>query len=187
MEYTEHVLERYAERIQDKKGKNEIKSFVAQNRDRIKDNIQKLFDSSDYLCGQKIKDHNFTHFYVNKDGWVIIVDKDKKKFITLYKVDLNLGNEFNKIYIEKMTSDIMTKTDELDSLQLEILNEKEENKQTIEKNELEIRDLKEQIKWLEDTNKTLTQRNSELDSKTKVKQRELFNQIENFVGARIFE
>ena len=115
------------------------------------------------------------------------MDKDKKKFITLYKVDLNLGNEFNKIYIEKMTSDIMTKTDELDSLQLEILNEKEENKQTIEKNELEIRDLKEQIKWLEDTNKTHTQRNSELDSKTKVKQRELFNQIENFVGARIFE
>ena len=83
MEFTEHVLERYAERIQDKKGKTEIKSFVAQNRDRIKDNIQKLFDSSTFLCGQKMKDHNFAYFYVNKDGWVLIVDKDRKKIITL--------------------------------------------------------------------------------------------------------
>ncbi len=187
MEYTEHVLERYAERIQDKKGKNEIKSFVAQNRDRIKENIQKLFDSSEYLCGQKIKDHNFTHFYVNKDGWVIIVDKDQKKFITLYKVDLNLGNDFNKVYIEKMVSDIKLKMAELDEIQIKVLEEKEINKKIIEENNCQIRDMKEQIKWLEDSIKTIEQRNHELDSESTVKQRELFNQIENFVGARIFE
>ena len=56
MEFTEHILERYAERIQEKTKKNEIKQFVAQNRDRIKSNIQKLFDSADFLCQTKIVD-----------------------------------------------------------------------------------------------------------------------------------
>ena len=109
MEFTEHMLERYAERIQEKKGKNEIKSFVAQNRKKIEENIQKLFDSAEFLCTTKIKEHNITNFYVNKNGWVLIADKENKKLITLYKVDLFLGTDFNKYYIEKMTEDIKNK------------------------------------------------------------------------------
>lgn len=187
MECTEHILERYAERIQEKKGKNEIKTFVAQNRDRIKENINKLFDSSEYLCGQKIKEHNFTHFYVNKDGWVLLTDKDKNKLITLYKIDLNLGTEFNKTYIEKMTNDILSKIEKLDELELEILNQKEQHKEAIENNNTEIKYLKDQIKWLEEANNLCSQQDRELDAKFKVQQREVFNQIENFIGARVFE
>ena len=89
MEFTEHILERYAERIQEKTKKNEIKQFVAQNRDRIKSNIQKLFDSADFLCQTKIKDHNVTNFYVNKNGWVLISDKDNKKLMK--KVEDNIS------------------------------------------------------------------------------------------------
>ena len=187
MECTEHILERYAERIQDKQGRTEIKSFVAQNRERIKENIQKLFDSSEYLCGQKIKEHNFTHFYVNKEGWVIITDKEKTKFITLYKVDLNLGNEFNKMYIERMVTDIKTKIEKLEELELNILKEKEENKIERENNNNEIKLLKEKIKYLEETNELYAQKEKQLDAEFKVEQREMFSQIENFIGARVFE
>lgn len=187
MEFTEHVLERYAERIQDKKGRTEIKSFVAQNQDRIKENIQKLFDSSTYLCGAKIKEHNFTHFYVNKDGWVIIVDKDKNKFITLYKVDLDLGSDFNKVYIEKMTENILEKVANLEEQENIVQTHKTDSAKEIEDNNSQIKTLKEQIKWLEEQNNLLSQQRTTEDSALAVQRRELYTQIEKFIGAKVFE
>ena len=187
MEFTEHILERYAERIQDKEGKTEIKSFVAQNRDRIQQNIEKLFESSTYLCGAKIKEHNFTHFYVNKDGWVIIVDKDKKKLITLYKVDLELGSDFNKMYIEKMTANILEKVSALEQKEQENIEQRTMSNSQIENNTAQIKELKEQIKWLEEQNNLLTQERVTQESALTVQRRELYNQIEKFIGAKVFE
>ena len=187
MEFTEHILERYAERIQDKKNRNEIKTFVAQNRDRIKNNIQKLFDSAEFLCTTKIKDHNITNFYVNKDGWVLISDKENKKLITLYKVDLFLGSDFNKYYIEKMTEDIKSKMEEYTEFENTIEIQKAER--VTERKEIEsgISGLKAQIKWQEENLKLLEQQDKEAEAHLKVKKQEVQQQIENFVGARIFE
>ena len=187
MEFTEHILERYAERIQDKKNRNEIKTFVAQNRDRIKNNIQKLFDSAEFLCTTKIKDHNIPNFYVNKDGWVLISDKENKKLITLYKVDLFLGSDFNKYYIEKMTEDIKSKMEEYTEFENTIEIQKAER--VTERKEIEsgISGLKAQIKWQEENLKLLEQQDKEAEAHLKVKKQEVQQQIENFVGARIFE
>ena len=187
MEFTEHILERYAERIQDKTKKNEIKQFVAQNRDRIKTNIQKLFDSADFLCQTKIKDHNVTNFYVNKDGWDLISNKENKKLITLYKVDLFLGTEFNKYYIEKMTEDIKKKMEEYENLEYDIELEKENRANERKECEAGISSYKTQIKWLEENIKLSEQQDKEADARLKVKKDEVQKQIENFVGARIFE
>lgn len=187
MEFTEHILERYAERIQDKKSKNEIKSFVAQNRDMIQTNIQKLFDSAEFLCQTKIKDHNITNFYVNKNGWVLITDKDDKKLITLYKVDLFLGTDFNKYYIEKMTEDIKNKMECYKALENEITQEKEVRDKDRKECEAGISSYKTQIKWLEENIKLSEQQDREADARLKVKKDEVQQQIENFVGARIFE
>lgn len=187
MEFTEHVLERYAERIQDKGSRNDIKSFVAQNREMIQDNILKLFNSAEYLCGDKIKVHNFTHFYVNKDGWVIIVDKDKKKIITLYKIDLKCSSNLNKLYIDEMTSNIRQEIEEIEALELQMQENNEEVRKNIVDNNNEIATLKKQIQWLEEQNKTLEQNSKEKDAELKFKQKELHNRIEDFVGARIFE
>lgn len=187
MEFTEHILERYAERIQDKKGKNEIKSFVAQNRKKIEENIQKLFDSAEFLCTTKIKDHNITNFYVNKNGWVLISDKENKKLITLYKVDLFLGTDFNKYYIEKMTEDIKNKMKSYEDIEYEIELDKEKRQEERKQCESEIASLKTRIKWLEENINLSTQQDREADARLKVKKDEVQQQIENFVGARIFE
>lgn len=187
MEFTEHSIERYVERVQEKQGKNEIKTFVAQNRDRIETNLQKLYDSAEFLCQTRIKEHNVTNFYVNKNGWVLITDKDDKKLITLYKVDLFLGTDFNKYYIEKMTQDIKEKMSAYSYLeQLEEENKKKRN-EDIKECEAEISSLKTRIKWLEENIKLYEQQNSESDARLKVKKAEVQQQIENFVGARIFE
>ena len=42
IEFTEHVLERYVERTMDKSG-NEIKQFLAQNEEQVKQQILKLY------------------------------------------------------------------------------------------------------------------------------------------------
>ena len=187
MEFTEHILERYAERIQDKKGKNEIKSFVAQNRKKIEENIQKLFDSAEFLCTTKMKDHNITNFYVNKNGWVLISDKENKKLITLYKVDLFLGTDFNKYYIERMTEDIKNKMKSYEDIEYEIELDKEKRQEERKQCESEIASLKTRIKWLEENICLSTQQDREADARLKVKKDEVQQQIENFVGARIFE
>ena len=53
--------------------------------------------------------------------------------------------------------------------------------------EAEISSLKTRIKWLEENIKLYEQQNSESDARLKVKKDEVQQQIENFVGARIFE
>ena len=101
IEFTEHVLERYVERTMDKSG-NEIKQFLAQNEEQVKQQILKLYQYSEPFWYGKNKEHNYTYFRINKNGWLIVVDRNKTKLITLYKIDLGLGEDFNKQYISEM-------------------------------------------------------------------------------------
>ena len=45
IEFTEHILERYVERTMDKSG-NEIKQFLAQNEEQVRQQILKLYQYS---------------------------------------------------------------------------------------------------------------------------------------------
>lgn len=54
IEFTEHVLERYVERTMDKSG-NEIKQFLAQNEEQVKQQILKLYQYSEPFWYGKIK------------------------------------------------------------------------------------------------------------------------------------
>ena len=76
--FTNHILERFVERTMNKTG-NELKQYLAQNDKFVKEKLLLLYNSADLLWSGKIKDHNFTHFYINKDGWIIVVDKEGKK------------------------------------------------------------------------------------------------------------
>ena len=85
--FTNHILERFVERTMNKTG-NELKQYLAQNDKFVKEKLLLLYNSADLLWSGKIKDHNFTHFYINKDGWIIVVDKEGKK-IELNQVPIN--------------------------------------------------------------------------------------------------
>ena len=86
-----------------------------------------------------------------------------------------------------MMEDIKEKMSAYDYLkQLEDEN-KEQRNNDIKECEAEISSLKTRIKWLEENIKLYEQQNSESDARLKVKKDEVQQQIENFVGARIFE
>lgn len=184
IEFTEHVLERYVERIINKTG-NEVKQFLAQNEEQVKKQILKIYEYSEPFWYGKIKEHNMTYFRINRDGWVLVIDKNKTKLITIYKVDLGLGNDFNKQYISEVINFVNNANQEIE-------NDKDLYSKSVVETKQNITELKEQnnllqaqinnnnntIKLLEDTDKIL------LD-KISIAERKLKGKIEKFIGARI--
>jgi len=184
IEFTEHVLERYVERTMDKSG-NEIKQFLAQNEEQVKQQILKLYQYSEPFWYGKNKEHNYTYFRINKNGWLIVID-NKTKLITLYKIDLGLGEEFNKQYISQMIQFV-------ENANQEIENEKEDYNNKVIGNNITIEELKQQNKLLQaqiqnnqDTIKMLEEdKNINLD-KISIQEQKLKAKIEKFIGAKIF-
>lgn len=156
MEYTisKHCQERYAERIMDKEDKTDIASFIAVRIDKINEDINKMIEYGEKIFEGKSTNgdynKNTVQIYI-KDCWVIIVDPSKNNVITLFKVDLGLGDEFNKSYVEKLMLKLKGYRDkysetcsEIDRRNTEFRNLIEENNQSIKEYQKLINSLKEQ-------------------------------------------
>ena len=165
--FTNHILERFVERTMNKTG-NELKQYLAQNDKFVKEKLLLLYNSADLLWSGKIKDHNFTHFYINKDGWIIVVDKEGKKLITVYKADLELDSEFNKMYVERIKNKVKEINDKLFIAEEEMTLQKEE----IDYNNAKITSLK--------------QADDLAMKEYSMLEKELHHKIEKFVNAKVF-
>lgn len=185
IEFTQHVLERYVERTMNKTG-NEVKQFLAQNEDKVKEQILKLYQYSEPFWYGKNKNHGYTYFRINKNGWLIVIDKNKTKLITLYKIDLGLGEDFNKQYIAEMKKLVKMKNEDIENEKIELDKRIEENTKTIEELKSQNSLLQSQIKINNETIEILEKtKDNELD-KISFKEEELKEKIEKFVGAKIF-
>lgn len=185
MTFTNHILERYVERTMGKTG-NELKQFLAQNSSQVKDKILKLYEYSELFWYGKIKDHDFTYFTINRDGWVMVIDKNKTTLVTIYQVDLGLGAEFNKQYISELKNYVSNELESIEELRNSYEKTAKDNNETIEelkeKNKLlqsELEHNNNEIKFLEQE-KTLN-----LES-ISIKEKQLHKKIEKFIGAKIF-
>lgn len=185
MTFTNHILERYVERTMGKTG-NDLKQFLAQNSDQIKEKILKLYEYSELFWYGKIKDHDFTYFTINRDGWVMVIDKNKTTLVTIYQVDLGLGVEFNKQYISELKNYVSNELESIEELRNSYEKTVKDNNETIEelkeKNKLlqsELEHNNNEIKFLEQE-KTLN-----LES-ISIREKQLHKKIEKFIGAKIF-
>ena len=100
-----HCKQRYAERIMGKDDNIDINRFITLNEEKIQTDISKMINYGEliYTGRQTQKDGKGSILDVFlKDTWVILVDSRTKNVITLFKVDLYLGDEFNRIYVSKM-------------------------------------------------------------------------------------
>lgn len=183
--FTTHILERYVERTMNKSG-NDIKTYLAQNEDVIKERLLMLYNSADFLWSGKIKEHNFTHFYINKDGWVIVVDQGGKKLITVYKIDLELDSDFNKVYVSKVKEKIESMNNLLEEKQQILSVEKEKNLKEIECLQKENTLHKEKIEYNNSVITTLKQENENMTKECNLLEKEQHHIIEKFLNARIF-
>lgn len=185
MTFTNHVLERYVERTMGKTG-NELKQFLAQNSDQIKEKILKMYEYSELFWYGKIKDHDFTYFTINRDGWVMVIDKNKTTLVTIYQVDLGLGVEFNKQYVSELKTYVSDEMMNIEELKSQYETTVKDNNEAIdafkEKNKLlqaEIEHNNNEIKFLED------QKKLDMDV-ISLREKQLHKKIEKFIGSKIF-
>lgn len=185
IEFTNHILERYVERTMNK-SENEAKQFLAQNSEQIKEKILKLYEYSEPFWYGKIKDHDFTYFTINRDGWVIVIDKNKTKLVTIYQVDLGLSKEFNKQYINEIKEYV-----EKEFTEIELV--KKDYNIHVAENNAKINALKEENKAiqaeLEQNNNRIKLLEMEKDVELKsiaLKEKDLHRKIEKFIGSKIF-
>lgn len=184
--FTQHILERYVERTMGKQG-TELKQFIALNEQQIKDKILKLYEYSEMFWYGKIKSHDIAYFLINRDGWVIIVDKDKKTLITIYKVDLGLSTEFNKQYIEEIKTYVENELTEIMELKSKYEITSQESKEEIESIKETIKTLKQEIALNESKIKLIEDDQQFKIDTINLKEKQLQQKMEKFIGAKIFE
>lgn len=151
---SQHVKERYAERIKGKDDKSSIAVFVAQNEDMIFQNISKMIEYGNLVyTGRSFnKDNNKTVNVYLCHLWILHVDKDTNTVITMYPVDLGLGDDFNKEYVELLKAKIKAETEKWQELKEKAAKQNEEFREIIDSNESHIKDCRKTIKSLEEQN-----------------------------------
>ena len=184
IEFTEHVLERYVERTMNKTG-NEIKQFLAQNEEQVKQQILKLYQYSEPFWYGKNKEHNYSYFRINKNGWLIVIDKNKTKLITLYKIDLGLGENFNKQYISEMIQFVEKANIEIENAKSKYNDEVIENNNVIDELKQQNKLLQSQIDNNQATIKILESQKDVALQDITIKEQLLKCKIEKFVGSKI--
>lgn len=168
IEYTisKHASTRYAERIMGKEDTVDVTRFVALNEEKIKTDINKLINYAEliYSGRQSKKDgkSDIIDVYL-KDVWIVLVSNKTKNVITLYKIDLGLDDEFNKVYISKMMEKLNRNKETLESVKQQVQTESNAYREMINEAEIQIKEYRTIIKNLEElcvAYKTVIENNS---------------------------
>ena len=186
MKFTNHILERFVERTMNKTG-NEVKQHLAQNEEKVKEQILKLYEYSELFWYGKMKEHNFTYFTINRDGWIFVIDKDKITLITVYKVDLGLSVDFNKEYIQEIKNYVENEMKEIEEMKSKSKIISVEAKEGIEQIKRHIQMLKQEIALNEERIKIIENDQQYKIDFINLKEKQLQQKIEKFIGAKVFE
>ena len=147
-----HAKQRYSERIMGKDDSTEINRFITLNEDKIKTDINKMIEYGQLIyrgkSAAKNAKSNTLDVYL-KDCWIVLVDKSSEVVVTLYKVDLELGEEFNKTYISKMLEKLNTYKAKLEEVKLQVYNESNMYTEMLHDAEAQIKEYRGMIKNLE--------------------------------------
>lgn len=146
---SQHCKERYAERFKDKSDKTDIASYVAMNSDRIESAISKIIKYGKLVYTGKLRrDKKMTSVYVS-DVWILLVDTDSNTAITIYRVDLGLGDDFDRQFINGHLNHINELSIDLESSIGEIDSEISTYKNMVEDLKDELSEYKSKTKNLE--------------------------------------
>lgn len=146
-----HAKQRYVERIMSKSDNNEIQRYIAENEEKITEYINKLIQYGDLIySGKTHKDSkgNVIDVFL-KNCWCVLVDSKNQNVITVYKIDLGCGDEFNQQYIDKMMEKLNESKEYLDSTTREVETESIMYKEMIDSTAMQINEYKSMIKNLE--------------------------------------
>ena len=184
-----HAKERYAERIMDKENKLEINVYIQQNEEKIKENISKMIEYGELLYSGKplsdMYDRRHVEIY-QKDLWIIIVDPGRNNVITLYSIDLKVGDEMNNMYLEKLLGQLKQAKENFIEVKETIDEEFEKNRKEIALNDELIAQHRKEIKELEKYSESLRGVNEGLQTRATQAEREVREIVGAMIGKKIF-
>jgi len=147
-----HCKERYAQRILNKEDNNEIQRFIVENEDKISTDINKMVQYGDKIFtgkqSQKDGKGKVLDVYL-KNTWVILADSSSNTVVTIYRIDLGCGDDFNQQYISKMMEKLDESKDKLMAVNIEVETESAMYKEMISDAQIQIAEFKSMIKNLE--------------------------------------
>ena len=148
---SKHAKERYTTRLLNKEDNNEIQRFIVENEDKIKTDLNKMIEFGQLIYTGKTshKDCKNPISVFIKDTWIVLADVKDKNVITVFKIDLGCGDDFNNQYISKMMKKLEEKQNTLLGVQLEVDEESKMYKEMIDNCTEQINEYKGMIKNLE--------------------------------------
>lgn len=188
LKISNHCAQRYAERIMDKDSKSDIAVFIAQHEQKIKEDIYKMIQYGTLLFSGK-SPHEFNKQPVDiflNGTWVIIVDIAKCNVVTLYSIDLGLGNEFNQEYINLLLQKLNTARESYDTVNLSIQTQKETYSSIIKENTDQINEYKQLINALQKQNQAYTDVIESLEADRVIAEKDIRDTIATMIGKKVF-
>lgn len=187
MNLTKHSKERFIERTMGYKEEQEIAQYLTLNEKIVTERMMKLFESSEKIYRGKMKDYESADTYLNKNGWVFIVDYKKDCIVTVYQVDLKVDDEeLNRIFCQKMINKINTIKQAAEEASFKSLESVENNKYEIKLIEEQIKTYNAMIENLNKRKKILMDENQLLQREVTLKEAELKQTVEDFISKRVF-
>jgi len=185
---SQHAKARYSERIVDKDDKSDVAVFIAQHEQKIKEDIFKMIQYGTLLySGKSTCEFNKQPVDIFLNGtWVVIVDIAKANVITLYSIDLGLGNEFNNEYIKRLLDKLNVAKEEYDTVVTGIMTQKETYSSIIKENTDQINELKQMVKNLEKQNQAYTDVIESLETDKVIAEKEVRDIIATMIGKKVF-
>ena len=183
-----HAKERYSMRIMDKDDKSDIAVFIAQHEQKIKEDICKMIQYGTLLFSGK-SPHEFNKQPVDiflNGTWIIIVDIAKCNVITLYSIDLGLGNEFNQEYINLLMQKLNAAREAYDTVNIGIQTQKETYSSIIKENTDQINEYKQLINALQKQNQAYTDVIESLETDRIVAEKDIRDTIATMIGKKVF-
>lgn len=183
-----HAKERYALRIMDKDSKADVILFISQHEQKIKEDIYKMIQYGTLLySGKSVSEFNKQPVDIFLNGtWVIIVDIAKSNVITLYSIDLGLGNEFNQEYISKLMQKLNTAKEEYETVSIGIQTQSKTYSSIIKENTEQINEYRRIIKSLEEQNQGYTDVIESLEVNKIIAEKDVRDIIATFIGKKVF-
>lgn len=150
---SKHAEERYSQRLLNKDNMNDVNKFITENKEKIKTDLNKMVSYGEciYVGRQSQKDGKgkVLNVYL-KDTWVLLVDTSNDTLVTIFKIDLGCGDEFNMQYINKMLEQINQSKENLAATQLDVTKESAMYKEMQDECKAQINEYKAIIKNLEE-------------------------------------
>ena len=189
LKFSNHSLQRYSERIMDKESKLEVNVFIQEHEEKIKTDITKMIEYGKLLYSGKptsdIYDRRPVDIYQN-GLWIIIVDSGRNNVVTLYSIDLGVGDEMNQMYVSKLLEQLDTAKENLEYVKEEVDLQAGTYKDVIAQNELLISEYRKNIKEIEKCNESYRGVIEGLNIKINTAEREVRDVVAKMIGKKIF-